>query len=62
LTPFGKWNAIYKRFNEWSRNEKLITLFNTLVVEPDLEGAFIDGSIVKAISIVAMLLMNKKMQ
>ena len=45
---FGKWNAIYKRFNEWSRNEKLITIFNTLVVEPDLEWEFIDGSIVKA--------------
>ena len=45
---FGKWNAIYKRFNEWSRKEKLINIFKTLAVEPDLEWEFIDGSIVKA--------------
>jgi transposase len=45
---FGNWNAIYKRFNDWSRKEKLMALFNALVVEPDLEWEFIDGSIVKA--------------
>lgn len=45
---FGHWNAIYKRFNEWSRGEKLMTIFNALVIEPDLEWEFIDGSIVKA--------------
>lgn len=45
---FGKWNAIYKRFNAWSLQEKLMRLFQSLVVEPDLEWAFIDGSIVKA--------------
>ena len=47
-TVFGNWNAIYKRFNEWSRKEKLMNIFNELVVEPDLEWEFIDGSIVKA--------------
>ncbi len=45
---FGNWNAIYKRFNEGSRKEKLMGIFNELVVEPDLEWEFIDGSIVKA--------------
>ncbi len=45
---FGNWNAIYKRFNEWSRKEKLIGIFNRLAVESDLEWEFIDGSIVKA--------------
>ena len=45
---FGSWNAIYKRFNEWSRKEKLMNIFNELVVEPDLEWEYIDGSIVKA--------------
>lgn len=45
---FGKWNAIYKRFNEGSCKETLINIFNTLVVEPDLEWAFINASIVKA--------------
>jgi len=44
---FGKWNAVYKRFNEWSRKKKLMDIFNELVVEPDLEWEFIDGSIVK---------------
>ena len=45
---FGHWNAIYKRLNEWSRKEKRMNIFNELVVEPDLEWEFIDGSIVKA--------------
>jgi len=45
---FGNWNAVYKRFNEWSRKEKLMAIFTALVVEPDLEWEFMDGSIVKA--------------
>jgi transposase len=45
---FGKWNAVYKRFNAWSLQEKLMGIFKALVVEPDLEWIFIDGSIVKA--------------
>ena len=45
---FGAWNAIYKRFNEWSRSEKLIQIFSSLIVDPDLEWSFVDGSIVKA--------------
>ncbi|WP_415878256.1 IS5 family transposase [Methylomonas sp. TEB] len=45
---FGKWNAVYKRFNAWSLQEKLMSIFQELVVDPDLEWIFIDGSIVKA--------------
>lgn len=45
---FGNWNAVYKRFNAWPLQEKLMGIFKALVVEPDLEWAFIDGSIVKA--------------
>ena len=45
---FGNWNAVYKRFNEWSRQEKLLKVFNALATEPDLEWEFIDGSIIKA--------------
>jgi len=45
---FGKWNAVYKRFNAWSLQEKLMGIFRALVVEPDLEWVFIDGSILKA--------------
>ena len=45
---FGHWNAIYKRFNAWSRHEKLMNIFKALVDKPDLEWTFIDGSLVKA--------------
>ena len=45
---FGYWNAIYRRFNEWSSKEKLLKIFKSLVQNPDLEWEFIDGSYVKA--------------
>jgi transposase len=45
---FGKWNNLYRRFNEWSRKGKIVQIFKMLVVDPDLEWEFIDGSIVKA--------------
>ena len=33
---FGAWNAVYKRFNEWSRSKKLLQIFSSFIVEPDL--------------------------
>jgi hypothetical protein len=45
---FGCWNRIYKRFNAWSAAGKWTEIFKALVVEPDLEWAFIDGSYAKA--------------
>ena len=45
---FGNWNAIYRRFNEWSFKGKLLEIFKALVDNPDLEWEFIDGSYVKA--------------
>lgn len=45
---FGKWNQVFKRFNDWSRLAKLKKIFTSLAVDPDLEWEFIDGSIVKA--------------
>lgn len=45
---FGNWNSIFKRFNDWSRKDKLMSVFKILSRDPDLEWEFIDGTIVKA--------------
>lgn len=45
---FGHWNTVYKRFKEWSESNKLYNIFKAVIINPDLEWAFIDGSIVKA--------------
>lgn len=45
---FGSWHTIYQKFNRWSSKNKLMTIFKSLVQEPDLEWEFIDESIVKA--------------
>jgi transposase len=45
---FGRWNTIYKCFNHWSFKGKFLEIFKNLIVDPDLEWEFIDGSIVKA--------------
>lgn len=45
---FGQWISIYQQFNRWSSKNKLMTIFKSLVQDPDFEWEFIDGSIVKA--------------
>lgn len=45
---FGHWNKVYKRFNAWSATGKWLKIFQFLVVEPDMEWVFLDGSYVKA--------------
>ena len=45
---FGCWNSIYQQFNRWSLKNKLMKIFKDLVLAPDLEWEFIDGSIVRA--------------
>ena len=45
---FGCWNRIYKRFNAWSSSGKWLSIFKTLVVDPDMEWVFLDGSYVRA--------------
>jgi transposase len=45
---FGYWNSIYKRFNAWSASGKWVNVFKALVIAPDVEWIFIDGSYAKA--------------
>jgi len=45
---FGRWNSVFQQFNRWSSDNKLMKIFRLLVVDPDLEWEFVDGSIVKA--------------
>ena len=45
---FGSWNSIYKRFNAWSLSNKWDRIFKALIIDPDCEWEFIDGSYVKA--------------
>lgn len=45
---FGLWNTVFRRFLLWSRKGILLRLFKRLILEPDFEWLFIDGSIVKA--------------
>ena len=39
---FGCWNSIYQKFNRWSVKNKLVSIFKTLIQDPDLEWEFID--------------------
>ena len=45
---FGNWNAIFKKFNYWSSKEKVMNVFQALVIEPDDEWQFIDSTSVRA--------------
>ena len=45
---FGIWNSVYQQFNRWSAKNKWMDIFKALIVDPDLEWEFVDGSIVKA--------------
>lgn len=45
---FGSWNSVFQKFNRWSAKNKLQDIFKALVIDPDLEWEFVDGSVVKA--------------
>jgi transposase len=45
---FGAWNKVYKRFNAWSASDIWRKVFEALVVEPDMDRVFIDGTSIKA--------------
>lgn len=45
---FGRWSAVFRRFNLWSRKGVLTEVFQFLSQLSDQQWLFIDGSIVKA--------------
>ena len=45
---FGRWNSVFKRFNEWSAKGKILAIFKAISEDYDHEWSFIDGTIVKA--------------
>ena len=47
-TEFGRWNSVFKRFNEWSAKGKILTIFKAISEDSDHEWSFIDGTIVEA--------------
>ena len=47
-SAFGKWNTIFRKFNDWSAKGKWLKVFQALVQDPDMEWVFMDGSYAKA--------------
>jgi transposase len=45
---YGKWNTVFKRFNEWSKKNIWSDLNNYCIEDPDLEWVMIDATIVRA--------------
>ena len=44
---FGNWNSQFRRFQRWARSGIFESLFNAVSLDPDLEYALIDGTIVQ---------------
>ena len=45
---FGKRKSVFVRFRRWVKKRIFTNVFNVLSGEPDLERAFVDGTVVKA--------------
>jgi len=43
---FGKWNTIFKRFNNWSAKGAFKRMFKALSDEPDMEYTMMDAMII----------------
>ncbi len=42
-TAFGNWNAVYKRFNDWSRKEKLMGILTPWLLIQTWNGNLLMG-------------------
>ena len=45
---YGKWNSVFRRFNEWAKKEIWESLLIFCTEDPDLEYVMIDATIVRA--------------
>ena len=45
---FGSYNSIFKKYNRWCKNYKLMKVFKLISSNADMEWVFIDGSHVRA--------------
>lgn len=44
---FGKWNTVYKRYQDWVKADVFQRLFEAVSDDPDMEYAMVDATIVK---------------
>lgn len=45
---FGSYNSIFKKYNRWCKNDKLMKIFKLISSNADMEWVFIDASHVRA--------------
>ena len=50
---FGKWNTVFKRFNQWTSNKVWNFIFESCIEDPDKDHVMIDSTIVRAHSSAA---------
>ena len=51
---YGEWNAVYQRFDRWSKRGIWTAMFEHFASEPDMESVMIDATIVRAHSSAAV--------
>ena len=44
---FGNWNTVFKRFRHWVKRDVFKRIVDAVSVDPDMEYAMVDGTIVK---------------